>query len=343
MQGYIYMKKIFCLMFAFFVGLGLNGMYDPAATTNAMHMWFLLKNNPASLLESFFEKNGGGTYINSIRHDGLAPLHYAVKQGAYRKVACLLRHGADIELPTSDGDRVLHIAMLNNYVGLVKLLLKNHAAPNAHSSTGLSPLHAIVTQDQSDNAIAIYKSLIKHKADKEEEINGGTPLYFAVSLKNYKFVELLLKDGANPNARVAVDMPTSILYCAADWGLLQAVKLLIAYGAYVNHPAGDNWTPLHIAVQNNRLDVVKFLLDNWAFVNMPTSDNDSALHIAAEHDLQDMALLLLERGSCPYLVDSSQKTALQIAQERGHHNIVSIIQTWQRDHVDDSETEDEEG
>lgn len=337
------MKKIFWLLVSLNIVPILNCMYSSRAALNAKQMWDLLKNEPAPCLQSFLEENDCSQCINSPDHDGFAPLHYAVKHGAYRKACCLLRHGADIELPTDNGDRAIHIALMNDSAGLTRLLLRGHANPNARSSTGLSPLHAIVAQHETSDTINIYKHLIKHRAAKEEVINGGTPLYFAVAYKRYKFVELLLKDGANPNAPVTVDEPSTILYCAADWGLEPAVKLLISYGANVNHSVDDGWTPLHIATQNNHRTIVKLLLNNQAHINCCTSDQDSALHIAAEHNLDKMALLLLKRGSYPYLLDSSRKTALQLAQDRGNDAVALTIYNWLQNHAGDySETEDEE-
>ena len=45
---------------------------------------------------------------------------------------------------------------------------------------------------------------------------------------------------------------------------MEIARLLLEHGALINVPGMDNDTPLHDAVQNQRLDVVKLLMSKGA-------------------------------------------------------------------------------
>lgn len=52
----------------------------------------------------------------------------------------LLEHGADPNIHIMKGDTVLHLAVKNKDIELIKLLLEHDADPNIKNNSGKSPL-----------------------------------------------------------------------------------------------------------------------------------------------------------------------------------------------------------
>ena len=121
--------------------------------------------------------------------------------------------------------------------------------------------HAISHGDTND-VIALLE-------DKEAKvnctnINGATPLHFAVYYQNKDILEVLLKNGANPNTREYNDV-----------GLC---------------------TPLHRAIERNNYEVCKTLLLNGADPNITEKNGFTALHYAARKGYEDIVKLLIDFG-----------------------------------------------
>jgi ankyrin repeat protein len=54
---------------------------------------------------------------------------------------------------------------------------------------------------------------------------------------------------------------------------LEVVKLLLASGIDIDARAAQDFTPLHIAAQNDRLEVAKLLLTEGANVDAKSTEN----------------------------------------------------------------------
>jgi ankyrin repeat protein len=54
------------------------------------------------------------------------------------------------------------------------------------------------------------------------------------------------------------------LHVAVIWGDINAIRILIDFGADINCQGEHGYTPLHEAVEQGRVDVIEFLLNNGA-------------------------------------------------------------------------------
>jgi|GEM_PF-5514145 len=90
---------------------------------------------------------------------------------------------------------------------------------------------------------------------------GWRPLHFAVSFGNLKLLNILLEQGANPNAQTT-DKMFSPLHLAAHKGDLKAVINLVQKGAYPHFTTRKGNTPLHIAIDEGKKAVALYLIDN---------------------------------------------------------------------------------
>src|SRR5262249_5477283 len=96
---------------------------------------------------------------------------------------------------------------------------------------------------------------------------GGTCLHWAYFGGSSTVVEMLVKQGANPEVRDTVlgCLPRSFGICAAsNWGLAFLVKARLAEDPSLVNIMDGTTSPLHEAARNNRTEVVRLLLDNGA-------------------------------------------------------------------------------
>jgi ankyrin repeat protein len=77
------------------------------------------------------------------------------------------------------------------------------------------------------------------------------------------------------------------LLLAARENRLESARLLVASGADVNLPLGNNTSPLVMAIQNAHYELASFLLDHGANPNIADDDGKAALYAAV--DMRNMA------------------------------------------------------
>jgi len=96
------------------------------------------------------------------------------------------------------------------------------------------------------------------------ENDGITALYLATygadkPEARASILKLLLGHGANPHTK-SFNSSRTPLHHAAEYGLTDAVNILIDHRADIEAKDRENWTPIFFAVQYNRPKVVKALL-----------------------------------------------------------------------------------
>jgi len=105
--------------------------------------------------------NGNRELINEgIDEDGNTPLHIAVRNNSIEIVKLLLDKNVDINIKDNDGMTALHIAVLQKNLTTVNLLLKHKARPNLGNKNGTSPLMLAA----NIGSLGILKALIKYDA-----------------------------------------------------------------------------------------------------------------------------------------------------------------------------------
>jgi len=149
-----------------------------------------------STVHSLLAKGASANARNSF---GYSALSGAAGAGHTAIVRLLLDKGADPNQRLPGGTSPLDEAAMRGYVDIVRLLLERGADPNVVKDNGWTPLISAAALDEME----ILTLLVQHGADVNARLpNGGTVLHFAAKGERATdTINLLLKYGANPNAR----------------------------------------------------------------------------------------------------------------------------------------------
>jgi uncharacterized protein len=201
----------------------------------------------------------------------------------------------------------------------VRKLLGEGVSPNAARSSGASALTYAIAGRHTE----VVRLLLEAKADPNRASLGMAPLFLASEKGDVKTVELLLRHGADVNARLeAVDEEmkvrngdTPIVASAAPGISSATARLLIKAGANVNAKADNGKTAVIQAVASENLDVLKALLEAKADVRarMEPPEAIDALSLAVGKGRPDMVEVLIAAGADVNVKLDDEVTLLEFA------------------------------
>jgi ankyrin repeat protein len=166
---------------------------------------------------------------------GIAPLHFAARQGQVEAAKALIEAGADVnQRAVGDNSTPMLLATVNGHFDLAKMLLEKGSDANAAQHNGVTPLYAALNCQWAAKALypqprafeqqqTSYLDLMKALLDKGADPN--VRLTKKVWYSQYDFDQSGVDEiGATPFWRAAY---------SAD---VDAMKLLVSYGADWNIP-----------------------------------------------------------------------------------------------------------
>lgn len=268
----------------------------------------------------------------------------AKHDGHCRVVELLLQHGADPSLPGGlyPWRPVSHAAMCG-HPGLTQLLgqpaesregAELHVAamlleevrtkklcesrdPNGLDESGHAPLHGLAASGMheplgSELAVRVAQWLLSAGASIDpihphplRTEQPTTPLWWAIAWRNHlPLARCLLEHGANPSSAV---------HAAATEGHADALALLLAHGADINHRL-DGQTPLQQMICFKRPRLLGPILEAGADPNAVDPDGCTTLHLAVRAGLRTEALaMLLRHDADPSLLNRDGQTPRDMA------------------------------
>ena len=209
------------------------------------------------------------TYNVSLRFaNNLTPLHMAVVNDHLGIAKFLLDNGASLSAQDNFGATPLHTAAENGRTEIAKLLLEYGADVNARDQMGRTPLLVRVSKNEQ---LEMYTALLNSKANVHAtDIYGNTPLHSATtSSVNKLILNRLVKEGADVDARNE-----------------------------------DGVTPLSLAVENDLLDQIAFFVNLNADINAKDKQKMSPLLKAINTVNETKNLAILQELITPNNVDS---------------------------------------
>jgi ankyrin repeat protein len=243
-----------------------------------------------------------GADVNAGAGTGNTALRTAAASGYQAVVEVLLAHKADVNATDNNQENSpLEMAVINDHVKILQMLLAAGANPNAATKDGVTPLQLAAQRGD----LAVIKMLLTAGANPNAgDKYGRPPLFFAVTSGSEESVKLLLAAKANPNGG-SVDAP---LFSAIYKMDVVSAEMLLQAGASpndvgtVDREAGaalgsdrQRLTPLFQAVSTDQLPMVQLLLKYHADPNAEQADKRPVIFSA----LADTNLLetLLDAGA----------------------------------------------
>ena len=196
--------------------------------------------------------------IDLVDASGRTTLSWAAGKGDRDAMKELLRCGADPSHADKDGWTPLHWSAYAQNHECVRLLLAAKADINAKDRHGNTAFSIALYNTEIDNP-DLVEILISHGADIESiNEDGWTPLHLAAWRNNAKCLSLLLRKGADINAKDSYGNNT--LKIAIIFNCHQAVKTLLDHGGSdydIKDVFGQTW--LHLAALYGDLDMIEIL------------------------------------------------------------------------------------
>lgn len=122
-------------------------------------------------------------------------------------------------------------------------------------------------------------------------------------------------------------LPDTELYKAAERGETERVKELLSKGANPDEQNHSGWTPLMIAVAEQKVDTVKLLLENKSNPNLCNYKGRTPVMFASRYGNEAIVKILLEAGADPnfHMIGNADYCALGAAAVYGHKAIVELL------------------
>jgi serine/threonine-protein phosphatase 6 regulatory ankyrin repeat subunit B len=281
-------------------------------------------------------------------HDAV-PLITAAPTASYDMMKLLLDYGADVNKADAGGMTVIgHVVDERQYdFDIIELLLKHGASrtdalPAAARSGDIDLAEFLLDSEVDINATPRlgYSALAEAARAGDLDLvrlflgyganDRSGALYAAVEASHLALVRLLIRAGADVNAKYGFNSPAlgrSVLKEAAIRGNLEITRLLLDSGTDVEvtedtDDSTTKTTALQYAAIGGHLSVVHELVSRGADVNAPAwSDyHRTALEGAAEHGRLDTVQFLINMQA-----NVHTSRALHFARKEGHDAVVALL------------------
>lgn len=142
---------------------------------------------------------------------------------------------------------------------------------------------------------------------------GNTPLHFAAIRGYEEMTNLLLRRGAQTDAKNYTQMRAP-LHFACQYNHPRVAGLLLSNKAKINIKDYKGNSPLHLCCFAGHLDPASVLIGHGANVNLLNDQGNTPLHVAARFNYVKLVNLLLENDASVTIRNKKQLTPLQYAQ-----------------------------
>ena len=198
------------------------------------------------------------SFANGRTADDFTYLGMSVYTNRPQCVEFLLHKGAEVNAVFGQyKTTALYLAAQEGLSRLAGILLDAGADINArHAQGGCTPLCAALLKKH----VATAELLIRRGAAVKDINHAGTSaLHLAAQFGLVELIKLLLDRGVDVNLRTNNKFGVSPLQDAALEGQTAAVELLLGRGADVNQISSDGYTPLDDAVSKTRTEIIEIL------------------------------------------------------------------------------------
>lgn len=257
--------------------------------------------------------------INVRDVHGQSLLHKAVYQNNLDLIKKLIDIGIDVNAQDIDGSTALHVASYEYGSDVIQCLLDAGADVKIFNRFRQTPILSAIL---GDNLEAIQLLLNAGSSLDEQDWDGDTALSCAIG--NPDLLQFLLDAGANPN--LCDYKKRTALHYAIKYNCKDDTKILIDAGADINSKDINNRTPLNYAIYINSLKLVRLLIGSGADVDVKDIHGQYLLHKAVQRTTDtEIITELLNAGVVVNVQDYMNFTPLHYAVHGDHPDKVKVL------------------
>ena len=279
--------------------------------TNMSSIVTILCNSNCNVNSTFLPYKSSGKYV---QWKGTTALYMAVGQMkcCFLCVKALIVNGATVDVRDTQGRTPLHIASIQGYFRLIKLLAPTPASFYLKDNDGCTPLYY---------------------ACKSSHLECVREFMVLIPSVDLDLMKIANKYGATP-LTVRRDNDRTILHVACEEGDIPIVRKVLEAGADPNSLDGSTFTPLMLAVKYvddvEAADIVAILCEFECNINFQTSTfsrSVTALHLACELGKEKCVQILVAQGANLLVRSQAGITPLHLACKGGYHTLISSLIT----------------
>ncbi|CEG57844.1 ankyrin repeat domain-containing protein [Legionella fallonii] len=222
---------------------------------------------------------------------------------------------------------ILQRGKIKLFEQLSDLAPKSDSTDSVSGGIKYSPLHEATRGDQYE----VVHFLLRTTPVDQLSQNRETAFMLAVANNNIRLMELLLRNGANPDQTDRYGR--NALHYAIDGKHDEASAFLLPLIRNKNLPDRDGLTPLMLASEKGLINIVRRLCSETMDTEQVTKKGFNALHLAAIGGHEEVVTHLVNSG---YPIDKPEshssdkniclkRTALHLAAQRGKVSVVAQL------------------
>ncbi|KAK4172137.1 ankyrin repeat-containing domain protein [Triangularia setosa] len=306
--------------------------------------WVLGKNRDISLIEQAIEDENLEILSQLLSCIPGVDYQSALIKACARDISfveLLLEHGGNavlVQQSLEARSTLLKIAVENDQVATVKLLLEKGAIVNATSSRGATPLHIAI----GENLSHLVTILLNAGADPNiQHDEGAAPLIYATAKGHVQVVKILINHGACVDTCCEDKMlimgtkaslnpkfdweQNTLLHSAARDGHEHLVELLVQRGVDMESRNMFNQAPLSLAAEQGQVATSQLLLTHGADIESTVELGYTPLFWASYSGQVEVVRTLLRAGANIEAKSFNGRTALHKAAQSGQAAVVKVL------------------
>lgn len=234
----------------------------------------------------------------------------AVAVGDLNSVRAFAAAGEDLDAPGKEGMPPIILALCNDQLEAVHLLIELGADPNVVREGGQTALSWAVFKGLTE----LVLKLIELGGDLQQTDRWGETLVKPAAQYGYdEILDALIEHGAPIDG--ALGDGRTAMWFAAESGKTASVLRLLVAGCPVNQLDSGS-APLHLAARNGSSRLVTALIKAGAEVDLPNDSGRTPLMLASSGGHANLVKKLLKAGADASLTDGNGKTAVELATGR---------------------------
>jgi ankyrin repeat protein len=179
-----------------------------------------------------------------------------------------------------------------------------------------------------NNEFQFISEAIQNNANIHKCNNSGiSPIHFAASTTNIELIQLLITNKADVNMKMQNEGQNTPLHIAAISGNSETIELLLKHGAEINSIDAWGWTPLMLAISEEKTKNVQTLLKFNASCTQKNDEGLNSLHLATktESSLTLCEMILDKDINSSVGQDNTGRTPLQYAIKYERQELCDLI------------------